>query len=110
MNLIHDAWLPIRRRSGATERIAPWQVTERLAEDPVIALASPRADFDGALAQSLIGLLEPARSTPGVPAGLTGRTPPDPASLRAAFAPLAGAFELFGAGARFLQDLTLESD
>jgi CRISPR system Cascade subunit CasA len=115
MNLIHDAWLPVRRRSGAAERIAPWQVTERFAEDPVIALASPRADFDGALVQFLLGLLETALATPSARERLSRlsrpwRTPPDPWSLREAFAPLAGAFELFGAGARFLQDLTLESE
>ncbi len=112
MNLIHDAWLPIRRRSGVAERIAPWQVTERFAEDPVIALAAPRADFDGALVQFLLGLLETALATPGAGERLSRpwRTPPGPASLREAFAPLAGAFELFGAGARFLQDLTLESE
>jgi CRISPR system Cascade subunit CasA len=109
MNLIHDAWLPVRRRSGATERIAPWQVTDRFAEDPVIALASPRADFDGALVQFLLGLLETALTTSGARERFR-RTPPDPASLRAAFAPLADAFELFGGGARFLQDLTLENE
>ncbi len=112
MNLIHDPWLPVRRRSGAAERIAPWQVTERFAEDPVIALASPRADFDGALVQFLLGLLETALATPDARDRLSRpwRTPPDSWCLREAFAPLAGAFELFGNGARFLQDLTLESE
>jgi CRISPR system Cascade subunit CasA len=112
MNLIHDAWLPIRRRSGVAERIAPWQVTERFAEDPVMALASPRADFDGALVQFLLGLLETTLTIPGTRERLLRprRTPPDPQSLREALAPLAGAFELLGAGARFLQDLTLESE
>jgi CRISPR system Cascade subunit CasA len=109
MNLIHDAWLPIRRRSGVAERIAPWQVTERFAEDPVITLASPRADFDGALIQFLLGLLETALNTPGARERFR-RMPPDPLHLREVFAPLAGAFELFGAGARFLQDLTIESE
>ena len=27
-NLVLDPWLPVRRRSGREERIAPWQVTE----------------------------------------------------------------------------------
>jgi len=26
LNLITDAWLPVRRRSGRTETIAPWAV------------------------------------------------------------------------------------
>ena len=109
MNLIHDPWLPIRRRSGAEERIAPWQITDRMDSDPVTALAAPRPDFDGALAELWIGLLQTAL------APARGRewrrrfdAPPPPEELRAAFEPFASAFELFGDGPRFLQDLTLQ--
>jgi CRISPR system Cascade subunit CasA len=111
MNLIHDPWLPIRRRSGSEQRIAPWQVTERLADDPVVAPASPRADFDGALVQFLIGLLQTALA-PARAREWRRRfdEPPDPEALRRALEPLAYAFELFGDGARFLQDLTLERE
>ncbi len=38
-SLIDESWLPVRRRSGATERIAPWQETDRYDDDPVVALA-----------------------------------------------------------------------
>ncbi len=38
-SLIDQRWLPVRRRSGATELIAPWQVTDRYDDDPVVALA-----------------------------------------------------------------------
>ena len=110
-NLICDAWIPVRRRSGAEERIAPCQVTAQLGEDPIIELASPRADFDGALAQLLIGLLQ---TTMAPERGRVWRrhfdAPPSPEVLREAFEPLAHAFELFGDGPRFLQDLKLESD
>ncbi|HEY2737733.1 MAG TPA: type I-E CRISPR-associated protein Cse1/CasA [Thermoanaerobaculia bacterium] len=109
MNLVRDPWIPIRRRSGAEERIAPWQITDRLDSDPVIALAAPRPDFDGALAQLWIGLLQtalpPARSREW---RQRFDSPPSPEELRAALEPLAFAFELFGDGPRFLQDLTLE--
>lgn len=56
MNLIHDAWLPVMRASGKKEKIAPWQIAERT--DPVIELNAPRPDFQGALYQFLIGLLQ----------------------------------------------------
>ena len=58
MNLIENEWIPARRRSGQIARIAPWQLTEGLAEDPFIQLAAPRPDFNGALIQFLIGLLQ----------------------------------------------------
>ena len=105
MNLIEDPWIPIRRRSGTEERIAPHQLTER--EDPVVALASPRPDFDGALAQFLIGLLQtacPPRDVDQWEDWL--EEPPAPATLREAFASWNHAFELDGDGPRFMQDIT----
>lgn len=56
MNLITDPWLPVVRRSTNRDRIAPWQLTE--TDDPIVAVASARPDFDGALWQFLIGLLQ----------------------------------------------------
>lgn len=100
----------MRRRSGAEERIAPWQITDRLRDDPIVELASPRADFDGALAQFLIGLLQTAKEPRGSREwSALSDQPPAPEVLREAFEPLAPAFELLGDGPRFLQDLTLES-
>ena len=59
MNLIQDPWIPIKRNSGKIEKIAPWQITER--DDPPVSLAAPRPDFNGALIQFLIGLVQTAR-------------------------------------------------
>ena len=56
MNLIYDPFIPVLRKSGKKEKIAPWQITE--IEDPIIALNAPRPDFNGALMQFLIGLLQ----------------------------------------------------
>ena len=56
MNLINDPWIPIRRKSGTQDIIVPWQLTE--TDDPVIALSAPRPDFNGALMQFLVGLLQ----------------------------------------------------
>ena len=56
MNLISDAWLPVIRASGKKDKIAPWQISE--CDDPIIELDAPRPDFQGALYQFLIGLLQ----------------------------------------------------
>lgn len=58
MNLINDAWIPAIRADGCRCKIAPWQIAER--DNPIVELAAPRADFQGALYQFLIGLLQTA--------------------------------------------------
>ena len=63
-SLIDVSWLPVRRRSGAVERIPPWWVNDRVGEDPVVAFDWPRADFNGAAHELLIGLLSTA-AAPG---------------------------------------------
>lgn len=108
MNLLTHSWIPVRRRSGRQERVAPWQLTEGQEADPIVHLASPRPDFDGALAQLWIGLLQTAFA----PVDNRGwrerdRVPPQPDELRAAFGPLAAVFDLLGEGPRFFQDLEL---
>ncbi len=55
MNLITDPWIPVIRKDG-TDTIMPWQIAE--AENPVIEINAPRPDFQGALYQFLIGLLQ----------------------------------------------------
>lgn len=105
-NLIDEPWLPVRRRSGAVEHIQPWRVSERIAEDPFVAFAWPRPDFNGAAHELLIGLL----STAAAPADDDEwedwwQEPPAPEVLRECFASVAHAFNLDGPGPRFLQDL-----
>ena len=57
-NLIREHWIPVERRSGERESIAPWQITDGLEHSPIVSLAAPRPDFNGALIQFLIGLLQ----------------------------------------------------
>jgi len=111
VNLIRDPWIPVRHRSGAAARIAPWQITEELGSDPITAFASARPDFDGTLAQLLVGLLQ-ATLAPDNNRQWRQRlkTPLSPNELRTAFEPLVEAFELLGDGPRFLQDLTLREE
>ena len=105
-NLIDASWLPVRRRSGAVERIPPWRVNDRIGEDPVVAFDWPRADFNGAAHEFLIGLLSTA-AAPGDDDEWEKWwwEPPAPGVLRERFARVAHAFDLDGPGPRFLQDL-----
>ncbi len=106
MNLLEERWIPVRRASGLA-RIAPHEIADRA--DPVIALAAPRPDFNGALIQFLIGLVQTAWVWAGEwwDRDAMLAEPPPPERLQALFAPLREAFELDGDGPRFMQDLTL---
>lgn len=107
MNLITDPWIPCRLRSGTRSYLRPAEISPH-APDPAVAVASPRPDFDGALAQLLIGLLQSAVAPPDPESWLdVADEPPDIAALDSAFAPFAPAFELYGSGPRVLQDRRL---
>ena len=105
-NLIHAPWIPARRRSGTIENIPPWRITEQMTDDPFVAFAWPRHDFNGATHEFLIGLL----STAATPANEDDwvdwwSDPPAPDKLKERFDEVAHAFNLDGPGPRFLQDL-----
>lgn len=108
LNLINDLWIPVRRKHGSRELIAPWSLTERHDTDPIVALDAPRPDFKGALAQFLIGLLQTA-AAPDAGKGIEWQAwlnePPSPERLRGLFAPFSDYFTLGGDGPRFLQDI-----
>ncbi|MBB3230784.1 type I-E CRISPR-associated protein Cse1/CasA [Halomonas stenophila] len=102
MNLLNDPWLPFRTREEAIVYRPPTAV----ANPEIVDLALPRADFQGAAYQFLIGLLQTA-SPPQDQGDWLDRfiELPGVDELEAAFAPLADAFELEGEGPRFMQDL-----
>ena len=94
LNLISDPWVPVIRKEKA-EIIRP----DQIAEPDVERLDWPRADLNLACMELLIGLVYLAHPC-------TDRdAPPDAATLRAALAVLAPAFNLLGDGPRFLQDI-----
>lgn len=106
MNLLEELWIPIRRRTGQVDWIAPHKITE----PDIVAFAANRADFNGALAQMVIGLLQ--TTTPVDDEGDWESlldTPPTAEALQKWFAPIAEAFVLDGDGARFMQDISLTS-
>ena len=103
MNLIEDSWIPVQRESGILQNIAPWQITER--DDQIIRLSAPRHDFDGALVQFLIALLQTTITPQNDDEWLEWLlTPPSPETLKEKFIAYQSAFELAGDGPRFMQD------
>jgi CRISPR system Cascade subunit CasA len=111
MNLTENEWIPARRRSGEVVRIAPWQLTDGFAKDPFVELAAPRPDFNGALLQFMIGLLQTCFA-PGNQREWRQRLQqaPTPEELKRAFVSIASAFDVDGNGPRFLQDFTLAEE
>lgn len=113
LNLIKNAWIPVRRRDGTTDTIRPADIVDYGSDgdNPPVELNAVRPDFDGALAQFLIGLLQtlcaPERERDWR-RWLEQRPSSD--TLHAKFLEFAHAFELEGGGPRFMQDFeTLES-
>nr|WP_298379546.1 type I-E CRISPR-associated protein Cse1/CasA [uncultured Halomonas sp.] len=102
MNLLSDPWLPFRIRDGSII----YRLPTAIADPNVVDLALPRADFQGAAYQWLIGLLQTV-IPPESNAQWADRfeVPPSQEELEAAFSPFASAFELNGDGPRFMQDL-----
>jgi CRISPR system Cascade subunit CasA len=107
MNLLRDPWIPVRDAEGQREWIAP----ERLGEPGWQSFDADRPDFNGALAQFAIGLLQTTTPVADVFEWRERfRNPPDVATLRQWFAPVTAAFELDGDGPRFMQDTGLGSE
>ncbi|MBP2146366.1 CRISPR system Cascade subunit CasA [Methanofollis sp. W23] len=108
LNLIADPWIPVRRKDGETNSIAPWEITSRHDDNPVISVTSPRADFDGAITQFIIGLCQTALPPEKCTEKQALLTPLTPDDLREAFIPLAAAFNLDGDGPWFMQERNLD--
>ena len=106
-NLISAKWLPLARASGRVEYCQPWAITEtgQNGDPAFVDIAAPRPDFQGALYQYLVGLLQTALMPEDEDQWLDRwRDPPGPAELRAAFEKVAYAFDLDGEGPRFMQE------
>ena len=106
-NLLDEAWIPVRRASGCVDWIAPHDIAD--AEDPPVAIASARPDFDGALLQFLIGLLQTASAPKDESSWRKRIKPPPPQTLREEFSAFHAAFDLFGDGPRFMQEVSLQA-
>jgi len=104
MNLITDRWIPVIRQNGLPDTIVPWQIVD--ADNPVIEINAPRPDFQGALYQLLIGLLQTCFSPEDEEQWLDyWQEMPEPEALQADFEKVAFAFELDSpGGASFMQE------
>ena len=106
MNLLEEAWIPVRRKSGSQDWIAPWQI----GEPDIVSLDARRPDFNGALIQFLIGLVQ--TTTPmnsHVEWQQWYDAPPSGETLKKWFSPVESAFVFDGNGARFMQDFSLRT-
>lgn len=102
-----DRWIPAICNDGTVEWIAPWQIAK--PNNPVIEINAPRTDFQGALYQFLIGLLQTCFAPEDEDRWRDlWETMPIPEQLKAAFEKVAFAFELDNQdGEAFLQDYDL---
>lgn len=98
LNLITDAWIPVRMKDGTRKVIAPHQ----MADPAILAPHWPRADLNLACYELLIGLVFMA--TPPERTQSWGGDKPERAQLETRLAAYADAFDLMGNGPRFLQD------
>ena len=110
-NLIKDPWIPVIRKSGEQKLITPAGLVDKYAEDPVLALDSSRPDFNGALVQFLIGLVQTTcpSSNPREWREKFSK-PPTMDELQSTFERYTHAFNLDGDGPRFMQDLDLNTE
>ena len=104
MNLITDPWIPVRLADGTRTIIRPAEIA--IQDNPPVALDALRADFNGALAQFLIGLLQTAFAPRDDDEWIDRlENPPSVETLDQAFNAHVDAFALDGDGPRFMQDL-----
>jgi len=104
-NLIDKQWIPVKRSDGTPDMIAPYEVTDKFFENPVVALNAPRPDFNGALIQFLIGLVQ-TTTAPANPIEWKQKlsNPPTPDLLKARFLSVHDSFELWDEKKTFMQD------
>jgi CRISPR system Cascade subunit CasA len=108
-NLIYERWIPVRRAGGRRQEwIAPWQITEP-EDDLPVALDAVRPDFNGALIQFLIGLVQ-TTFAPKNDAEWRQylKHPPSGETLKKAFLEYEDCFNLDGDGPRFMQERPIE--
>ena len=101
-NLLFNPWIPARTRHGENKPIKAYEVVQ----NDIVALDAPRADFNAALMQFLIGLLQTifAPKNPRAWRKLFNQ-PPSEDELKKKLKGIKAAFYLDGDGYRFMQDV-----
>ncbi|QCF28017.1 type I-E CRISPR-associated protein Cse1/CasA [Hydrocarboniclastica marina] len=102
MRILTSQFLPFKIRTGDVE----YRPVSAMALPEVTELALPRADFQGAAYQFLIGLLQTAYAPVDIDEWMDRyQSPPSPEALEQAFEGFIASFELEGDGPLFMQDL-----
>lgn len=105
MNIITSNWLPVLRADGQRDIIAPWQISE----PDLLRLDYYRPDLQCGMLEFLIGLVQTCYPPDDVNSlRRQEKRPPAPDELRHAMSQHAAAFELFGDGPCFMQDMDLQ--
>lgn len=101
MNLVQDAWLPCKLKDGSIQELT----VAEIARPDVVDLALPRADFQGAAYQLLIGLLQTVMAPKNRKEWhQLYNNPPVTEELQAQLNKVAHAFNVTGDGPLFMQD------
>src|SRR5690606_39660286 len=108
LNILTDPWIPILRQGDVGEKSAFSGLTSNYLLDPVVELQSRRADFQNALYQLFIGILQVVM-TPENDKGWIKQweNPPDPDGLLRSTEAYTSCCVLDGEGPAFMHDLDL---
>ena len=106
-NLIKERWIPVRCKSGSIRYIAPWEITD--TDDEPIKVEFGRPDFNSAVTQFLIGLIQTVMTPKDTDAWLDMfEYPPSPDDLKCKMSEIIEYFELIGGQHPFMQENGLE--
>jgi len=110
-NLLTTPWLEIRRRSGARAVVRPSDLVDDIDSDPIAAFDFPRADWNAAVTELIIGLVFLALAPSNHEEWRVHfESPPTPSRLQDLWLPFLEAFNLDGDGARAFQDIETLAD
>lgn len=102
LNLIDDRWIPITRKSGKEDMIAPWEIVD--TEDAPISIGFPRSDFEMGVTMFMIALLQTAYAPKDDDEWMDRlESPPSMNELHDVLKEYNGFFNLYGDERRFMQ-------
>ena len=105
-NLLFDSWIPVKTIHGKNKPIKAYEIVQK----DIIALDAPRADFNAALMQFLIGLLQTIFAPENPRAWRSFyKEPPSEKELKEKFESIKIAFYLNGDSYRFMQDVSIQN-
>lgn len=105
-NLLVNSWIPVKTHNGEKKSIRAYEIVQK----DIITLDAPRPDFNAALMQFLIGLLQTSMA-PKNPREwrLLFKNPPSKEELKCKIESIQEAFFLNGDGYRFMQDASIQN-